>query len=101
LAGAPDRTPARPSEQDLDRRKGEGDQDYARRMFDRGLIISLESIVKRAKGIRPGDLLEVELERKRGRHVYEVEILDAAGQAWELKFDARDGRLLEEEREDH
>jgi len=86
---------------DSGRRRNEGDQDFARRLYDQGLIMSLELIVARARALRPGELLEVELEQKRGHHVYEVEILDEAGQTWELKFDAKDGRLLQEEIEDH
>ena len=99
-AGADERAPSAAAYHS-ERHRGEGDQDYARRLFEQGYIVSLESILSRAQALRPGELLEVELEQKRGRHVYEVEILDAAGEAWELKFDARDGRLLKEEREDH
>jgi uncharacterized membrane protein YkoI len=100
-AFAHDDPPVSTSANELDRRPGEDDQDYARRLFGDGHIVSLESIVQQARTIRPGELLKVELERKRGRHIYEVEILDETGQAWELKFDARDGRLLKEEMEDH
>jgi uncharacterized membrane protein YkoI len=45
-------------------------------------------------------VLETELEESGGGMVYEVEILDANGEVWEMKFDARSGALLGEEQED-
>ncbi len=45
-------------------------------------------------------LLELELEEKHGRYVYEVELLTVQGQVRELKFDASSGELLEDEEDD-
>ena len=45
-------------------------------------------------------MLEVELEERHGGVYYEVEILDANGEVWEMYFDARSGELLGEEQED-
>ncbi len=79
----------------------ERDHDLARRLHREGAIVSLEAVVAAAQRLRPGDILEVELERKRGRYIYEVEILDREGWVWELRFDAGTGRLLKEELERH
>jgi uncharacterized membrane protein YkoI len=40
------------------------------------------------------------MERERGRLIYELEVLDAQGQVWEVELDAVTGRLLESEVED-
>ena len=45
-------------------------------------------------------LLELELEEKHGRYIYEVELLTVQGQVRELKFDASSGKLLEDEEDD-
>lgn len=44
--------------------------------------------------------MEVELEQKDGRHLYEVELIDAGGTFRELYFDARTGKLLSSETEE-
>ena len=55
--------------------------------------------MRAATAQHPGRVVEVELERKGAAHVYEIEILDAGGEVWELKYDARTGALLGEETE--
>ncbi|HYQ70700.1 MAG TPA: PepSY domain-containing protein [Gammaproteobacteria bacterium] len=65
-----------------------------------GDILSLEQILLNARRQHAGRVLETELEDKGGVPVYEVEILDAGGEVWEMKFDARSGELIEEEQED-
>ncbi len=71
-----------------------------RRLRESGEILPLEKILERARKERPGEVLETELERKGARHVYDVEILDAQGRVWELKFDARSGELLRQKQDD-
>lgn len=72
----------------------------AGKLSAKGEILSLEKISKLAKTRKPGEILEVELEKKRGRYIYEVEILDEHSQVWELKLDARTGQLLKMELDD-
>jgi len=72
----------------------------ARKLSDAGIILPLEKIVAAARAVKPGEILETELERKHGRYVYEVEILDARGQVWEVKLDAKTGKLIAVESED-
>ncbi|HWA14055.1 MAG TPA: PepSY domain-containing protein [Burkholderiales bacterium] len=72
----------------------------ARRLHEAGEIRSLEEISARARAAKAGEILETELERSDGRYVYEMEILDAQGQVWELKLDAKTGELLRMEIDD-
>jgi len=78
----------------------EEDHQQARRLKELGEILPLEHIIKVAKAEQPGRVIEVELKNKDGRHVYEVELLNAHGEVWELYFDAATGELIKRERED-
>lgn len=78
----------------------EDDHVTARRLRESGQILPLEQILERARARQPGQVLETELERKRDVYIYEVDILDADGWVWELKFDARTGELIKLERDD-
>lgn len=78
----------------------EVDQDEARLLRNAGDILPLETILQQARSAHPGKVIEVELERKHGRLIYEMEILDEQGVVWEMKFDAGNGDILEEERDD-
>jgi uncharacterized membrane protein YkoI len=81
---------------------GAADEDHAvaRRLREAGEIRSLEEISARARAAKAGEILQTELERSRGRYVYEMEILDAQGQVWELELDAKTGELLRMEIDD-
>lgn len=76
------------------------DQAAIRKLQETGKILSLAQIAAAARAIKPGDILETELEQKKSGYVYEVEILDSAGQVWELKMDAQSGKLIKLEVED-
>lgn len=84
---------------------GERDHDDARALRERGEIVPLERILAAVAAQRPGRVVEVELELEfdlqgGGKaYVYEVEVLDAGGEVWELKYDARTGALLDQKRE--
>jgi uncharacterized membrane protein YkoI len=72
--------------------------DKARELREAGEILPLQQILQR---LDPPDqrVLEVELERKGDRYVYEMETLDHSGQVWELYYDAHSGELIKRERE--
>lgn len=72
----------------------------AKRLSEAGVILPLEKIVAAARKIKPGEVLETELERKGKGYVYEIEILDARGQVWEVKLDAKTAKLIKLESED-
>ncbi|MFJ4145863.1 PepSY domain-containing protein [Pseudomonas sp. NPDC089734] len=76
-------------------------QDEALNLRQRGVILPLEQFIEQALSHHPGArLLEAELEEKNDRYIYEFELLTTQGVVRELKFDARDGRLLEDEEDD-
>ncbi|MBX8485553.1 PepSY domain-containing protein [Pseudomonas cichorii] len=76
-------------------------QDEALSLRQRGVILPLEQFIEQALSYHPGSkLLEAELEEKNNLYVYEFELLTTQGVVRELKFDARDGRLLQDEEDD-
>ena len=76
-------------------------QDEALKLRQDGTILSSRMFIERALERHPkARLLELELEEKYGRYIYEVELLTAQGQVRELKFDATSGDLLEDEEDD-
>jgi uncharacterized membrane protein YkoI len=76
-------------------------QDEALALRQQGVILPLEQFIEQALGRYPGSkLLEAELEEKHDRLVYEIELLTADHVVRELKFDARDSRLLEDKEDD-
>jgi uncharacterized membrane protein YkoI len=75
------------------------DHNTARALRESGTIVPLEKVVAAASREHDGHLLQVELERRGGIYVYEVEFVDPEGVVWKMYFDARDGSLLERDRE--
>ena len=76
------------------------EQDEARQLREAGEILPLQDILTRLDPASAGRVLSVELEHKDGHYVYEVETLDAHGQVWEHRYDARSGALLKRQPED-
>ena len=74
--------------------QADDDHNRARSLKEAGEILPLEQVIEKAKKERPGRLLEAELKEKEGRFIYELELLDEKGVVWELKYDAKSGRLL-------
>ncbi|QEY58203.1 peptidase [Pseudomonas sp. C27(2019)] len=76
-------------------------QDEALRLRQEGTILSSQTLIERALERHPkAHLLELELEEEHGRYIYEIELLTVQGQVRELKFDASNGDLLEDEEDD-
>lgn len=76
-------------------------QDEALALRQQGVILPLEQFIGQALGRYPGSkLLEAELEEKHGVLIYEIELLTKEGVVRELKFDARDTRLLDDKEDD-
>ena len=78
----------------------DNDHEEARRLLESGDILSLESVLQKARAIQPGKILEVELETEKNQKVYEIELLTSDGRLLELLFDARTGKHLSTEVED-
>ncbi len=74
--------------------------DRARQLMDAGEIVPLGEIVGRINEQRDGRILEVELDQQDGDYIYEVELLNAKGQVRELKYDARSGELIGDEKDE-
>ena len=75
-------------------------QDEIRALREAGTIRPLEEILAASKTIRPGRVMEVELEKRHGKLVYEIVVADDAGVVWELKFNAADAKLISQEQDD-
>lgn len=78
----------------------EVEQKEARQLVRAGKILPLERILATAFAQQNGRVLEVELERKDNRYVYEVELVTEAGEVWEIKVDATTAELVKAKRED-
>lgn len=77
------------------------DQDEALKLRQSGVIQSLEQCIEVAlKRYPESRLLQAELELKHGLYVYEIELLTREDVVRELKFDARDSRLIEDKEDD-
>lgn len=63
-------------------------------------ILSVEEILSKVRQDKPGRVVEVDLDRRGNRHIYEVEVIDENGVEWDLEYDARTGELLRSERDD-
>jgi len=59
-----------------------------------GKILSLEQVLAISREQVAGKVIGVELERENGVLIYELEILDARNQVWEVEIDAVEGTIL-------
>lgn len=71
-----------------------GDHDRARQAVESGQIVPLKTVLARVERDFPGQILEVELERRGPLWVYEIKVLQAGGVMRKLRFDGRDGTPL-------
>ena len=76
------------------------DQAEIRELVRQGEIMPLETILAQFPPREHGKLLDLEVERARGTIVYEFEFLRTDGRIVEVKVDARNGTVLEQEIED-
>jgi uncharacterized membrane protein YkoI len=74
------------------------DHDRARSALMSGEIMPLKALLERLETDYPGQVLEVELDRERGRWVYEVKVLQSNGRLLRLDVDASSGAVLKERR---
>ncbi|MBN9672000.1 PepSY domain-containing protein [Roseibium aggregatum] len=75
------------------------DQDAARAAVLRGEILPLGEILAIAEAEVAGRVIEVELDKRHGRFIYEFEFITPEGQLIELEIDARSGEVLDRELE--
>lgn len=79
--------------------RADEDHDRAFEALRRGEIAPLEEILQVVRERYGGTVLEVELEHKRGRWVYEVKTLSEDGTIAEVYLDAADKTLLRRKEE--
>lgn len=77
-----------------------GDHDDARRAVELRQALPLTRILEIAQGAVPGEIIEVELDHKHDRLIYEVDILTQTGRLRQVEIDAQTGAVLEVEDED-
>ena len=77
-----------------------GDHDDARRAVEMRQALPLTRIMEIAQTAVPGEIIEVELDRKHDRLIYEVDILTQTGRLRQVEIDAQSGAVLEVEDED-
>ncbi|MBN9265382.1 MAG: hypothetical protein BGN89_16330 [Alphaproteobacteria bacterium 64-6] len=71
------------------------DANRVRALVERGEIMALEEILKRNEATLGGRVIEIELERKKDRYLYEIKVLAPNGRKREVKIDARTGAVVE------
>ena len=79
---------------DDEKGRHEREHDEIRAALQRGEVLPLARILAIAQQQVPGDVIEVELESKRGALVYEIKVLTQSGRVREIKIDARNGKVL-------
>ena len=75
-------------------RRNNDDQDLARRALQRGEVLPIARILQLVPQHQPGDVIEVQLDERRGRLEYEIRILTPQGRVRELVLDARTGAFV-------
>lgn len=71
-----------------------GDHDRARQALEAGEILPLEKVIEKVNHDNPGQVMEVELEHKSDRWVYEIKLLRPGGLLVKLLVDASNGRVI-------
>jgi uncharacterized membrane protein YkoI len=71
------------------------DHDRAREAVAAGEALPLRTILERVEKEHPGQVMEVELERKNGVWIYEIKVLRSGGALVKLKLKAKDGALID------
>lgn len=86
---------------DSSRWRDDDDSDHEEvwRARERGEVLPLDVILERLKPRLPGRIIEIEFEVEDGVPVYEFKTVDSRGRVIETLVDARDARILEQERD--
>lgn len=86
-------------DRDRDNRSRRDDEDYkdAARAREAGEIVPLAEILSAVRTVHPGEVVGIELEREKGRWVYEVKIVTPERRYLEIYVDARDKTIVKVE----
>jgi uncharacterized membrane protein YkoI len=85
--------------EDLHEGESDHDQDRAFEAVQRGEVLPLDKVLAGLGQRHPGELIGVELERRAGRWIYEVRLIDGNGRLIDLDIDARTGKVIRPEGE--
>lgn len=69
-------------------------QTEVRQLRESGKILPMEEILTRVRNVQPGQIVEIELDRKKGAYVYEVKLIDDKDTIHKLELDAGSGEVL-------
>jgi len=72
-----------------------GDHDRARQALEAGEILPLKTVLEKVGRDAPGQVMEVELERKQDRWIYEIKLLRPGGSLVKLMVNASDGTIID------
>lgn len=72
-----------------------GDHDRARQALEAGEILPLKTVLERVGREVPGQVMEVELERKHDRWIYEIKLLRPGGSLVKLLVNASDATIID------
>ena len=67
----------------------------ARQALEAGEVMPLRQLLQQIAVSHPGEIIDVELEQREGRWLYEIKMLRRGGGMFKLKVDARDGEVIE------
>lgn len=76
---------------------GDRDHDRARAAVARGEALPLAEILNRVGPSLGGEVIEVSLEREKGRWLYEFMVIEAGGRLAEVHVDAATAEILKRE----
>ncbi len=76
------------------------DHNRALDLVKSGEIMPLTTILEKLQKVEQGQIIEVELEEKKKRVIYEIELVNKQGIVKEYIFDAKSGELIKEKIED-
>lgn len=73
-----------------------GDTPTVRQLVQEGKVIPLEQLLATHRERLQGRILDMEVERERGRVVYELEFIDEQGVVREAQIDAQTGEWIKD-----
>lgn len=73
------------------------DSHEVRKLVQEGKVLPLEQLLTTHRERLGGRVLDLEMEKEKGRVIYEIKTIDAEGVVRESKIDAQTGEWLEEE----
>lgn len=73
----------------------EDDHDKARQAVESGQVLPLQKILQKISKDYPAQVIEVELEQKRGAWIYEIKQMGSDGDLSKLEVDAKTGIVIQ------